>query len=69
MINEGEAVADPCSMLRATVVLFSHRLSKASRRTRAALDKCMFDEKKYVITGRDTGCTCDDSMLCNGHNY
>ena len=23
-----------------------------------ALDKCMYEEKKYVITGRDTGATC-----------
>ena len=25
-----------------------------------ALDKCMFTEKKLTITGRDTGCTCDE---------
>ena len=26
----------------------------------AALDKCMFEEKKLTITGRDTGCTCQE---------
>ena len=25
-----------------------------------ALDICMFSEKKLVITGRDTGCTCGE---------
>ena len=26
----------------------------------AALDRCMFTEKKLTITGRDTGCTCHE---------
>lgn len=62
MINEGRGkYADPCSMLRATVMLLSHiGYQKQADALEAALDKCMFDEKKYVITGRDTGCTCDE---------
>ena len=26
----------------------------------AALDKCMFEEKAMAVTGRDTGCTCEE---------
>ena len=62
MVKEGRAkFADPCSMLRATVMLLSHigRQSEADKLERA-LDICMFEEKKYVITGRDTGATCDE---------
>ena len=61
MVQEGRAIyADPCSMLRATVMLLSHigRNAEAAKLEKA-LDKCMFEEKKYVITGRDTGATCD----------
>ena len=62
MITEGRGqYADPCSMLRATVMLLSHiGYQKQADALEAALDKCMFDEKKLVITGRDTGCTCDE---------
>ena len=62
MIREGRGqYADPCSMLRATVMLLSHigRQEKADLLERA-LDICMFDEKKLTITGRDTGCTCSE---------
>ena len=62
MVKEGRAkFADPCSMLRATVMLLSHigRQTEADKLERA-LDICMFEEKKYVITGRDTGATCDE---------
>ena len=61
MVKEGRAVyADPCSMLRACVMLLSHigyqdRADKLER----ALDICSFEEKKFVITGRDTGATCE----------
>lgn len=61
MVNEGRAIyADPCSMLRACVMLLSHigyqdRADKLER----ALDICSFEEKKLVITGRDTGATCE----------
>lgn len=62
MVAEGRAqYADPCSMLRAAVLLLSHigyqqEADKLSR----ALDICMFEEKKLSITGRDTGATCED---------
>ena len=60
MMKEGRGIyADPCSMLRACVMLLSHigyqdRADKLER----ALDICTFEEKKLVITGRDTGATC-----------
>jgi len=60
MITEGRGdYADPCSMLRATVMLLNHigQNEKADKLERA-LDICMFEEKKLTITGRDTGCTC-----------
>ena len=62
MVNEGRAqYADPCSMLRACVMLLSHigyqdRADKLER----ALDICSFEEKKLVITGRADGATCAD---------
>ena len=62
MIKEGRGkYADPCSMLRACVMLLSHigyqdRADKLER----ALDICSFEEKKLVITGRDTGATCEE---------
>ena len=61
-IREGRGqYADPCSMLRATVMLLSHigRQEKADLLERA-LDICMLEEKKLTITGRDTGCTCSE---------
>ena len=61
MMQEGRGIyADPCSMLRATVMLLSHiaRQDKADLLERA-LDVCMFEEKALTITGRDTGCTCE----------
>ena len=60
MVNEGRAqYADPSSMLRACVMLLSHigeqeRADKLER----ALDICTYEEKRLVITGRDTGATC-----------
>lgn len=62
MVNEGRAIyADPCSMLRATVLLLSHigYQSEADRLERA-LDICMFEEKKLKVTGRNTGATCEE---------
>ena len=62
MVNEGRAqYADPCSMLRACVMLLSHigyqdRADKLER----ALDICSFEEKKLVITGRPGGATCTE---------
>lgn len=62
MVREGRAkYADPCSMLRAAVMLLSHigyqdRADKLER----ALDICSFEEKKLTVTGRDTGATCEE---------
>ena len=61
MIKEGRGIyADPCSMLRASVMLLSHigYQDKANKLERA-LDICTFEEKKLTITGRDTGATCE----------
>ncbi|MDD6276381.1 MAG: isocitrate/isopropylmalate family dehydrogenase [Clostridia bacterium] len=62
MIKEGRGqYADPCSMLRATVMLLSHigEQEKADLLEKA-LDICMFEEKKIQITGREDGCTCEE---------
>ena len=62
MINEGRGrFADPCSMLRASVMLLSHigKQAEADKLERA-LDICMYEEKKYQITGREDGCTCEE---------
>ena len=62
MIKEGRGqYADPCSMLRASVMLLSHigRQSEANKLERA-LDICMYEEKKMHITGREDGCTCEE---------
>lgn len=61
MVQEGRDIyADPCSMLRATVMLLEHigRNDKAALLERA-LDICMIEEKKLVITGRSDGATCE----------
>lgn len=61
MISEGRGkYADPCSMLRACVMLLSHiGLKDRADKLEHALDICSFEEKKLVITGRDTGATCE----------
>lgn len=59
MMKEGRGqYADPGSMLRASVMLLNHigENEKATLLERA-LDICMNEEKKVVITGRDTGAT------------
>ena len=59
MVKEGRGqYADPCSMLRASVMLLNHigKHSEADRLEKA-LDYCMFEDKKYTITGREDGCT------------
>ena len=60
MISEGRGqYADPCSMLRAVVMLLSHiGLQDRADRLARALDICMLEEKKLVITGRPGGATC-----------
>ncbi|MGN0560303.1 MAG: isocitrate/isopropylmalate dehydrogenase family protein, partial [Candidatus Fimenecus sp.] len=51
--------ADPCSMLRASVMLLSHiGKQKEADLLERALDICMFEEKKLTITGRADGATC-----------
>ena len=60
MVAEGrDKYADPCSMLRASVMLLEHigEVELAGKLERA-LDICMYEEKKVQITGRDTGATC-----------
>ena len=60
MITEGRGeYADPCSMLRAVVMLLSHiGLQDRADKLARALDICMLEEKKLVITGRPGGATC-----------
>lgn len=61
MMKEGRGIyADPCSMLRASVLLLSHIcMHEESKKLEKALDFCMFDDKRLTITGRDTGATCE----------
>ena len=60
MVNEGRAdYADPCSMLRACVMLLSHiGLQDRADKLERALDICSFEEKRLTITGRPGGATC-----------
>ncbi|MBO4423068.1 MAG: isocitrate/isopropylmalate dehydrogenase family protein [Clostridia bacterium] len=62
MVEEGRAkYADPCSMLRAAAMLLSHIGKQAeSDKLTAALDFCMHRDRRLVITGRDTGATCEE---------
>lgn len=61
MVAEGrDKYADPCSMLRAAVMLLNHiGYNDRGARLERALDICMFEEKKLTVTGRDTGATCE----------
>ena len=62
MMREGRGqYADPCSMLRAAVMLLSHigKQDEADKLERA-LDICMYEEKKLHITGRADGATCEE---------
>ncbi|MBQ7364576.1 MAG: isocitrate/isopropylmalate dehydrogenase family protein [Clostridia bacterium] len=60
MVKEGRAkYADPCSMLRAGVMLLNHiGYNEEASKLERALDICMFEDKRLTITGRDTGATC-----------
>jgi len=62
MMDEGRGCfADPCSMLRAAVMLLSHIDHQTeANKLEHALDICMYEEKKLTITGRDTGATCEE---------
>ena len=57
MVAEGRGdYADPCSMLRASAMLLRHiGFPERGDRLGAALDFCMFKDKKYAVTGRNTG--------------
>ena len=59
MVAEGRAkYADPCSIIRADVMLLEHiGYADRAKKLERALDICMYEEKKLEITGRDTGCT------------
>ena len=62
MVQEGRAkYADPSSVLRASVMLLEHigEVELANKLDRA-LDICMFEQPKYVLTGRDTGATAEE---------
>ncbi|MCL2372986.1 MAG: isocitrate/isopropylmalate family dehydrogenase [Defluviitaleaceae bacterium] len=62
MVAEGRHIyADPASMMRAAAMLLAHigYTSEAALYTQA-LDICGNTERKLKITGRDTGCTCDE---------
>lgn len=59
MVLEGRDIyADPCSMIRAAAMLLSHigHVDKADK-VYKALNICTNEEKKLVLTGRDTGAT------------
>lgn len=59
MVAEGrESYADPCSVIRAAAMLLGHiGYTEQADKLYRALDICTVTEKKYVITGRDTGVT------------
>lgn len=59
MVSEGRGdYADPCSMFRAAVLLLSHiGYQNKADALEKALDKCMFEEKKFTVTGRSDGAT------------
>jgi isocitrate dehydrogenase (NAD+) len=62
MVKEGRAIyADPSSMLRACVMLLNHiGYTDRGAKLERALDICSFEEKRLVITGRDSGATCGE---------
>lgn len=59
MVTEGrDKYADPCSVIRAAAMLLGHiGYQEKADKLYKALDICTVTEKKYVITGRDTGVT------------
>ena len=59
MVAEGrDKYADPSSIIRAAVMLLSHiGYQKKADKLARALDICMYEEKKLVMTGRDNGAT------------
>jgi len=61
MVADGRAkYANPSSMLRATVMLLEHiGYKEQALKLERALDICLFEEKRLVVTGRDAGATCE----------
>lgn len=59
MVKEGrDKYADPCSIIRAAVMLLEHiGYADKAKKLERALDICMYEEKKLTVTGRDTGAT------------
>ena len=62
MVKEGRAkYANPCSMLRASVMLLEHTGYKTqAKKLERALDICTLEEKRLVMTNRETGATCEE---------
>ena len=62
MVEEGRDIyADPCSILRASVLLLSHiGCQNEANKLEKALDICMLEERKLKITGRSNGATTRD---------
>lgn len=62
MVEEGRGkYADPCSMLRAGVMMLDHIGEiELAKKLEKSLDFCMLEDKKFTITGRDTGATADE---------
>lgn len=62
MVTEGRAkYADPCSMIKAVSMMMAHiGEPEKAKKLDMALDVCVQFEKKFVMTGRDTGATGDE---------
>lgn len=62
MVDEGRDIyADPCSVIRAVVMLLSHiGYQEESDKLTKALDICTVTEKKVYTTGRSDGATSDE---------
>lgn len=62
MVQEGrEKYADPCSMLRASVMLLSHiGYQTEADKLERALDICMIEERKLKLTSHSDGATCEE---------
>jgi len=62
MVQEGRDIyADPSSMIRASVMLLEHiGFTEKAQKLARALDKCMYEERKLVVTGRSNGATTID---------
>jgi len=62
MIREGRGkYADPSSLIRAAAMMLRHiGLNEKAEKLGMALDICGVYEKKLTITGRPTGCTCEE---------